>query len=112
MKNYYVYIISNKNRTTLYIGVTNNLQRRIFEHKANTGSEFTVRYKLKDLLYYEECSDVNSAIEREKQLKNWHRDWKWDLIKSRNRDLIDLSKDWYDVEAFNTERRDPEPSSG
>ena len=96
MKSYYVYIISNKNKTTLYIGVTNDLLRRMFEHKTDKGSKFTIKYNLKELLYYEECSDINSAIEREKQLKNWHKDWKWNLIKSKNIDLVDLSVDWYD----------------
>jgi len=95
MKCYYVYIYKKK---PLYIGVTNDLLRRMFEHKTDKGSKFTIKYNLKELLYYEECSDINSAIEREKQLKNWHKDWKWNLIKSQNIDLVDLSSDWYDRE--------------
>jgi len=98
MNIYYVYIISNKNRSTLYIGVTNDLLRRVYEHKTGRGSKFTIKYNLKELVYYEETSDINSAIKREKQIKNWHKDWKWNLIKKHNIDLIDLSIDWYDRE--------------
>ncbi len=101
MNIYYVYIISNKNRSTLYVGVTNDLLRRVFEHKTGKGSKFAIKYNLIELVYYEESSDINSAIEREKQLKNWHKDWKWDLIKKQNIDLIDLSIDWYDQGILN-----------
>jgi len=95
MNIYYVYIISNKNRSTLYVGVTNDLLRRVYEHKTCKGSKFAIKYNLNELVYYEESFDINSAIEREKQLKNWHKDWKWNLIKKQNIDLIDLSIDWY-----------------
>lgn len=71
------------------------------------GSSFSRKYKLKDLIYFEECSEVISAIEREKQLKNWHKDWKWNLIKASNPELIDLSRDWYDDSFL-----DPETSPG
>ncbi len=98
MNIYYVYIISNKNRSTLYVGVTNDLLRRVYEHKTGKGSKFAIKYNLNELVYYEESFDINSAIEREKQLKNWHKDWKWNLIKKQNIDLIDLSIDWYDRE--------------
>ena len=86
----FIYIVSNKKRTTLYVGVTNNLKRRIAEHKEGIGSKFSSRYKLTDLLYYEEITDIRKAILREKQLKNWHREWKLNLIKSVNPDLRDL----------------------
>ena len=72
MKSYYVYILSNKMRTTLYIGVTNDIERRIFEHKSGHGSKFCKKYNLCDLLYYEEYPLIIDAIGKEKQLKNWH----------------------------------------
>ena len=77
-------------RTTLYIGVTNDLERRIFEHKIGQGSKFCKKYNVTDLMYYEEYPLVLDAIAREKQLKNWHKDWKWNLIRENNPDLRDL----------------------
>lgn len=74
MKHGYVYIMSNRNRTTTYIGVTSNLERRILEHKTGFGSKFTKRYNLVDLLYFETIFGMMNAIDREKQLKNWHKD--------------------------------------
>jgi putative endonuclease len=85
--------MSNKKRTTFYIGVTNNLERRVKEHKQGY-SEFTNKYKLYDLVYYEIISDIITAIAREKQLKRWHREWKINLIKTMNSELVDLAKDW------------------
>jgi len=90
LKNGYVYIMSNKNRTTFYIGVTNNLEKRVSEHRSGKGSEFTSKYNLSDLVYYELIPDIEEAIKREKQLKRWHRDWKINLIKSFNPDMKDL----------------------
>ena len=82
MKKGFIYIITNKNKTTLYIGVTSNLEGRILQHKCGVGSIFTSKYHLTELMYFEELDDIESAIRREKQLKNWHRDWKWNLIQS------------------------------
>ena len=82
--------MSNIERTTLYIGVTSDLSRRVWEHKQGKGSVFTSKYNLTILLYAEEHSTVPDAIVREKQLKNWKREWKWDLIKSLNPELKDL----------------------
>ena len=82
--------MSNKNRTTFYIGVTSNLKIRITDHKNGIGSEFTKKYKLNDLLYYEEFPDIYQVIDREKQLKNWHRQGKINLIKSVNPEMNDL----------------------
>lgn len=79
----FVYIMSNYERTCFYIGVTNNLQRRVREHRANMGV-FTSRYRLKYLVYYEVISSFEIAIQREKQLKNWQRKWKIELIESEN----------------------------
>ncbi len=83
--------MTNIHITTLYIGVTNDLSRRIFEHKKEIVKGFTEKYKLKKLLYFEEYKNINEAIGREKQLKNWHRDWKLNLIKKVNPILKDLS---------------------
>ncbi len=86
----YVYIMSNKNRTTFYIGVTSNLKTRIADHKNGKGATFAKKYYLTDLLYYEDFPDIYQAIDREKQLKNWHRQWKINLILSVNPELNDL----------------------
>jgi putative endonuclease len=90
MKNYYVYIMSNKSKT-LYIGVTNDLVRRIYEHKNKMIDGFTKKYNLTMLIYFEVVNSVEDAIRREKQLKNWHRQWKINLIESINKDWKDLS---------------------
>ena len=91
---YSVYILSNFARTVFYIGVTNDLYTRIRQHRNNEGSAFTSKYKCHYLMYYEDYSDVRNAIAREKQLKNWLRKWKIELIRKENPDLIDLAKDW------------------
>ncbi|MFA5107694.1 MAG: GIY-YIG nuclease family protein [Patescibacteria group bacterium] len=103
MNSYYVYIISNDLVTVLYIGVTNDLLRRVYEHKKGLNKGFSSRYHLHKLLYFEETDDVTAAIAREKQLKNWHRQWKINLIKKNNQKLVDLSAKWFG---------DPETSSG
>lgn len=90
MSNAYIYILTNIERTTLYIGVTSNLNRRIWHHKQGEGSEFTAKYKLTILLYAEEHGTISDAIEREKQLKHWRREWKRDLIRKLNPELVDL----------------------
>jgi putative endonuclease len=93
LTNAFVYIMSNKNATTFYIGVTNDLERRVKEHRTNMG-EFTSRYNLHCLVYYEIMSEINTAIKREKQLKNWKRSWKMNLIQTLNPEFSDLAKDW------------------
>jgi len=93
MKESFIYIVSNKNRTVLYVGVTSNLIKRIESHKKGTGSVFTKRYSANQLMYFELFSDINLAIKREKQLKNWHSKWKWNLIKENNPELLDLYED-------------------
>ena len=87
--------MSNKYRTTFYIGVTNNIERRVFEHRNGFNRGFTKKYYLKYLVYFEETYDIMVAIDREKQLKRWHRPWKINLIRSVNPDMKDLAADWY-----------------
>jgi len=100
MKAGYTYIMSNKWRTAFYIGVTNNLERRVYEHKNHLNNGFTDKYHCTDLLYFEEFWEIAAAIQREKQLKNWHREWKINLIKETNPELKDLAVDWqYDPES-------------
>ena len=93
MKNFYVYIMTN-NTKTLYIGITNDLTRRIYEHKNKLIDGFTKKYNITKLVYYELINDAESAIKREKQLKNWHRQWKINLIESVNKEWNDLSNEF------------------
>jgi len=93
-KQYYVYILTNKSDNVLYVGVTNDLIHRIFEHKTKLVEGFTKKYNLQKLVYYEATNDIESAINREKQLKNWHRGWKMNLIDQFNPDWKDLSDDF------------------
>lgn len=83
-KTYYVYILVSKRNGTLYVGVTNDLQRRIFEHKNNVIKGFTEKYNIHKLIYHEETNDVKVAIEREKQIKSWSRKKKISLIEKKN----------------------------
>ena len=95
-RNYYVYIMSNFTRTVFYVGVTNDIRLRVLQHKSGEGSIFTCKYKCHYLLHFEEYFHINEAIVREKQLKNWQRKWKEELVKKENPDLKDLSGNWYD----------------
>lgn len=90
MKKYYIYILASKKNGTLYIGMTNNLIRRIFEHKEKIIEGFTSKYSINKLVYYEEHSYVNDANIREKQMKEWKREWKINLIESLNKNWEDL----------------------
>ncbi len=92
---YYLYVITNKANGTLYIGVTNDLERRMFEHKNKLIEGFTKRYDLHKLIYFETFQYINDAIKREKNMKKWKRQWKIDLIEENNSSWKDLSKDWY-----------------
>jgi len=87
---YYVYILASKRNGTLYIGVTSNLIKRIYEYKNNFIEGFTKKYNIHNLVYYEMTEDVTSAIEREKQLKKWKRNWKIELIEKKNPEWKDL----------------------
>ena len=92
-KEYFVYIMASESGT-LYIGMTNNLQRRVYEHKEGLISSFTEKYNCKKLIYFETTNDVDEAISREKQLKGWVRTKKENLIKTLNPSWKDLSKDF------------------
>jgi len=94
MKKYYVYIMASKSRV-LYTGVTNNLERRVYEHKNKIVEGFTSKYNITRLVHYEETNDVNVAIAREKQIKGWLRSKKIALIESVNPQWKDLSLEWY-----------------
>ncbi len=103
-RTYYVYIATNKHNRVLYIGFTNDLNRRMYEHQTKRNKDsFTANYHVNKLVYFEEYTDVYEGIAREKQLKNWHRSWKINLIKEVNpqwKNLMDL------------DTGDPETSSG
>ena len=92
MKKCFVYILSSKNKT-LYIGLTDILSRRVYEHKLGLVDGFTKKYNVNQLVYYETHPTLAKAIKREKQLKNWHRQWKINLIESVNKEWKDLYSD-------------------
>jgi len=90
MNQYYVYILSSDRNGTLYIGVTSDLTKRVYEHRFKTIAGFTRKYNAHQLVYYEIADDINSAIAREKLLKSWNRKWKLDLIEENNPQWEDL----------------------
>ncbi|OGM91909.1 hypothetical protein A2755_00920 [Candidatus Wolfebacteria bacterium RIFCSPHIGHO2_01_FULL_48_22] len=92
VKIFYVYILASKRNGTLYIGVTSDLKKRIHQHKQGLIEGFTKKYKVHALVYYEQTSDAYAAIQREKQLKNWRREWKINLIERDNPEWDDLYK--------------------
>ena len=89
-----VYIMTNYSQSSLYNGVTSNLQKRVWEHKNKVVAGFTKKYNINKLVYYELTDSIETAINREKQLKRWHRDWKINLIKEMNPEFRDLSLDF------------------
>jgi putative endonuclease len=94
---YYVYILTNWNNRVMYVGVTNNLERRIFEHKNKLLEGFTKKYNLNKLVYFETTSDIRSAIHREKEIKNWRREKKNRLVETSNPEWNDLSLEWHTI---------------
>ena len=91
-KSYYVYLITNWNNKALYIGVTNNIERRLYEHKNKLIDGFTKKYNIDKLVYFEETTDIKSAITREKELKGWRREKKNRLIETINKNWRDLNE--------------------
>ena len=94
-RTYYVYIMASKRNGTLYIGVTNDLIRRVYEHKNNLVEGFTDRYRVHKLVYWEQSENIESAIEREKQFKHWKRQWKLGLIEEHNASWEDLYEELF-----------------
>lgn len=90
MKSYYVYLLASGKNGTLYVGVTSDLKRRVYEHKEGLAESFTRKHNVKTLVWYEHTNDVSAAITREKQLKGWKRSWKIELIEQDNREWQDL----------------------
>lgn len=91
--NFYVYILSNRSRN-LYVGVTNNIRKRVYEHREEPPGTFTARYKIHRLVHFERYQYVNNAIAREKELKDWNRSRKIALVESENPTWEDLAADW------------------
>jgi len=89
-KTYYIYILASRRNGTLYTGVTNNLKKRVYEHKIDLNDGFTKRYQVHRLVYFEATNNVKDAIAREKQLKKWRRKWKLELIEAMNPEWRDL----------------------
>lgn len=94
-KSYYVYILASKKDGVLYIGVTNNIQKRTFEHQSKEKGGFTEKYNVSRLVYVEEYTDIHDAIAREKHIKKWNREWKVSLIIKDNPEWNDLSELFY-----------------
>lgn len=94
MGEYYVYILTNWNNKVMYVGVTNDIERRIFEHKNKLIEGFTKKYNVDKLVYFEITSSIEAAIEREKQLKGWKRIRKNELVEANNPSWTDLSESW------------------
>jgi len=97
-RTFYVYLLASKSRR-LYVGVTNNLERRLFEHKSKLVDGFTKQYNIDRLVYFEQTTDVLSAINREKQIKGWNRSRKIFLIEASNPTWEDLSTEWYKADS-------------
>ena len=95
---YYVYIMTNKSGT-LYVGMTNNIKKRVYDHKNKLVEAFTKKYNINKLVYFEMFEDVFSAIAREKSIKGWLRKKKLQLIKTNNPDWVDLSIGWYEADS-------------
>ena len=93
MGTYFVYILASKRNGTLYVGITSDLIKRVYQHKNNEIEGFTKRYRIHELIYFEATTDIRSALEREKQLKKWNRSWKVKLIEQSNPEWKDLFLD-------------------
>ena len=89
-RSYYVYLLASRRKGTLYVGVTNDLSKRVWQHKQDLGEGFTKKYGVKSLVWFEQTESIESAIVREKQIKKWNRDWKVELIEKTNPQWRDL----------------------
>jgi putative endonuclease len=107
VKTFYVYMLSNRSRTVLYIGVTNCLERRIWFHGNSAGESFTKKYRVDRLVYYEAFNEARSAISREKEIKGWRREKKNDLVGTLNPTWKDLSSELFEPEAGEVTRPRP-----
>lgn len=94
---YFIYILANWNNKVIYVGVTNDLRRRIFEHKTKFVKGFTAKYNVDKLVYFEETPDIKTAICREKEIKKWRREKKVNLVNSQNPDWADLSESLFEL---------------
>jgi len=94
MKTGYTYILASDKNGTIYIGVTSDITKRVYEHKNHLRDGFTKKYSVEKLVWFEQYEDITDAIVREKQLKQWRRDWKLDLVEQSNPNWSDLSKDF------------------
>ncbi len=99
-KDYYVYLLTNWNNNVIYVGVTNNLERRVYEHKHKLVKGFTEKYNINKLVYFEQTSDITSAILREKEIKKWRREKKDALVIHMNPSWNDLSLEWLKISPF------------
>ena len=106
MRQYYVYVMSNKSKT-LYVGVTNDLERRVSEHRNGLVRGFTKRYRVRRLVYYEATGSIEAAIAREKQIKGWLRERKVALIESANPEWEDLAREWFGQDTSGRQRGVP-----
>ena len=97
MPRFYVYLLTNHNNKVMYVGMTNDLKRRVYEHKTKQLSGFTEKYNLSKLAYFEETSDVHAAITREKEIKKWRREKKNQLVVPTNPEWKDLSEGWFEI---------------
>jgi len=95
MKNYYTYLLASKRNGTLYVGVTSNLEQRMYQHKHKVFPGFTKKYGVDKLVWYAETTDVNAAIYKEKQMKKWKRQYKLNLIEEDNPEWQDLAAEWF-----------------
>lgn len=100
----YVYILTNWNNTVMYVGVTRDLERRLHEHKRKEIPGFTAKYNINKLVYFEQASDIQSAIAREKTIKKWRREKKDALVRNINPDWRDLSNEWAGFEVYSARR--------
>ncbi len=97
---YYVYLLTTSNNKVMYVGMTNNLERRVYEHKMKLVPGFTARYNINKLVYFEETQDVHAAITREKEIKKWRREKKNNLVAAVNPHWQDLSESWLEISPF------------